>query len=148
MLQTPTEFPHVGSYAVFRGAKVRIQRVNPNGTRLVIGQTDRRKQVTATVTLDQLTAWSTPEDAVDLWASARIVSVSDDAFTTADDTWADFFAWHSAVYQREPGIDKAALARRLTDRGFRAKHGRKLYTSGIRKGFGFLLIAAPAEAAA
>jgi len=147
MLQTPTEFPHVGSYAVFRGTKVRIQRINPNGTRLVIGQAERRKVVTATVALDQLTPWSSPEDVVDLWASSRIACVSSSAFAVMDDIWADFLAWYRAVYQSEPTIDKAALDRRLRACGFQATKRRPLYQRSIRTGFCFVLYA-PKEAAA
>ncbi|MEV5021388.1 hypothetical protein MRBLMA1_001210 [Sphingobium sp. LMA1-1-1.1] len=147
MLQTPTEFPHVGSYAVFRNTKVRIQRINPNGTRLVIGQAERRKVVTATVALDQLTPWAAPDDAIDLWASSRIASVSSDSFTAVADAWGDFLAWYRTVYQREPSIDKAVFARRLRDSGFQAKKVRTLYTSGIRNGFSFALHAAEEAAA-
>lgn len=143
MLQTPTEFPHVGSYAVFRGAKVRIQRINPNGTRLVMGRKDRHRQITATVALDQLSAYSEPEDAIELWSSARIASVQGDAFTTRDDAWSDFFAWHRTVYQRAPGIDKAVFTRRLSDSGFRVERRRPPYS----KGFGFALFDAAEMAA-
>lgn len=147
MLQAPTEFPHVGSYAVFRNTKVRIQRINPNGTRLVTGITDRRKPVTATVALDQLTPYAAPEDAIELWSSARITSVHSDAFTTRDDAWADFFAWHLNVYQREPAIDKTIFARRLSDSGFRMERRRPLYARSIRNGFGFALLDAAGVAA-
>lgn len=147
MLQTPTEFPHVGSYAVFRSTKVRIQRINPNGTRLVIGQTERRKVVTATVALDQLSPWASPEDAVDLWASTRIASLGGDSFTGAVDVWADFLGWYRTIYQSEPPIDKAVLCRRLRDSGFQAAKGRTPLGSGIRNGFRFSLHAARKAAA-
>lgn len=127
MLQVPTEFPHVGSYAVFRGTKVRIQGIHPNGTRLVMGRTDRNRQVTATVALAQLAPWSEPEDALELWAERRIASVNPPSFTPTAEAFVDYTAWHRQTYQRDPAMTAKAFVRAMEAKGF--PRGRQLYSN-------------------
>lgn len=142
MLQTPTEFPHAGSYALYRGAKVRIQQINADGTRLISGRTSDRHAIDKKVTIDQLEPFTEAQHNVQRWADERIATVTFDPRTSASDAWEDYLAWYDREHPGDPIVTRQAFARRVFAMGYRTAPLERPDAPAV-KAWNFTLNAAP-----
>lgn len=141
MLQTPTEFPHAGSYALYRGDKVRIQQINANGTRLISGRSRKHGSIMKTVAVDQLAPFAEAQHNVQRWADERIATVTFDPRTRAGAAWEDYAAWYEREQPADPIVTRQAFARRVFAMGYRTAP-----LSGGARAWNFTLNAEPRKA--